>query len=158
MSIQTKEEPYWVKPGAVPPSTNPNAAVEISAENQDHLTFSNNVANGNASAPSAEIPMAQPYNYNSSQAQATYNIQPRYVNGMDPGYNQHSTYAAQPVYPSNTPYNTGVQYVTATEQYCGPISCAIGLVICFFTGWGCLVACCPCDTRTVTYANGNRMG
>merc|ERR1712000_303179 len=36
------------------------------------------------------------------------------------------------------------------DMYCGPMTIAVGAVICFFTGCGCWVALCPMDRRSGT--------
>ena len=102
--------------------------------------------------PQFEIPMAQPYDPQSGyryDAQSGYRSQP-----MPPGYVMQQV----PYGPNGMMgYAGNVERVTLTQPYCGPLTCMIGLVICFFTGAGCLVACCPCDTETVTYVNGVRV-
>ena len=147
-------EPYWLKPGGVPPPSNPHApSGPVHADDVAHAFESAPTApNPNVPATSAEIPMAQPY-----CPQPAYNNQPRYVNNME-GYHQPPrAYSVHPVLVVNGAPQQYGQYMTTTEEYCGPISWAIGAVLCFFTGWGCLVFCCPCDSRTVTYVNGSRV-
>mmetsp|Transcript_48537 Transcript_48537/g.89400 ORF Transcript_48537/g.89400 Transcript_48537/m.89400 type:complete len:137 (-) Transcript_48537:66-476(-) len=47
--------------------------------------------------------------------------------------------------------------VPVQEPYCGPVTAAMGLLICFCFGCGCIVVCCPCDERTIYVApDGSR--
>eukprot|EP00960_Hanusia_phi_P070143 767243-Hanusia_phi.AAC.13 len=52
---------------------------------------------------------------------------------------------AQPVYANHMS-----QQIVMEEEYCGPVTCATGLICILCIGpLGVLVACCPCDKRTV---------
>jgi hypothetical protein len=149
MCSNNEGEPYWAKPGKAPPPMNPHISGVNTPESAAQTASPALNVSPNAPNPPPDIPIAQPY----CPPQASYNVQPRTVNGMMNGQHvQQRAYAVQSLYPGNGQYN--VQYVTTTEPYCGPISWTIGLVLCFFTGWGCVVACCPCDSRTVTYVDG----
>jgi hypothetical protein len=150
----SKVEPYWLKPGGVPPASNPHTA-SVPSHSDGACAFAPTLPTSPQPnvQPPPEIPMAQPY----CPQQATYNNQPRTVNNMD-GHPPHPAYAVHPVLTGNgANQQYAVQYLTTTEEYCGPVTCAIGWVLCFFTGWGWLAVFCPCDTRTVTYVNGSRV-
>mmetsp|Transcript_14931 Transcript_14931/g.36527 ORF Transcript_14931/g.36527 Transcript_14931/m.36527 type:complete len:102 (+) Transcript_14931:136-441(+) len=89
--------------------------------------------------PDANVPVASPVH----QAQAA----PQYQNQMGGGYGAPQAQYAAP---------GGPNVVQVQETYCGPVSVIIGLCICFVVGpFGCFVACCPCDSKTVTYVNGH---
>jgi hypothetical protein len=102
-----------------------------------------------ANAQNYPIPMAQPVpNYPGPQASAG-------------GYGVRYAVQPQSYIPQPMPYgpNAMMPYtetVTVSQPYCGPITWVIGLVICFFTGCGCIVACCPCDVETRTYTQETR--
>jgi hypothetical protein len=152
---KSEAEPYWLKPGGVPPSSNPHASNGPDHTDGTARAFASTAPTSPpVSALPPDIPMAQPY----CPQQATYNNQPRYVNNMEGHNPPRAVYSAHPVLVVNGSSQYGGQYITTTEEYCGPISWTIGAVLCFFTGWGCLVFCCPCDSRTVTYVNGSRVG
>mmetsp|Transcript_64321 Transcript_64321/g.172161 ORF Transcript_64321/g.172161 Transcript_64321/m.172161 type:complete len:204 (-) Transcript_64321:265-876(-) len=68
---------------------------------------------------------------------------------------QQQYYYPQQVHPVMPPMQA-TQVEIRTRRYCGPATWALGIVLCFFTGAGCCVACCPCDIETVTYVNGRR--
>mmetsp|Transcript_5326 Transcript_5326/g.17190 ORF Transcript_5326/g.17190 Transcript_5326/m.17190 type:complete len:154 (-) Transcript_5326:621-1082(-) len=150
-AMEAGGEPYWTKEGGRPPALNPTAAPPPPPPP--------------APAPVAQaygqqyIPMAAPvypqqgyYPPNTMQ----YGQQTGHYGQVEAFNYAQQPYPHQPQYPAAPPQ--GVADVrTITQQYCGPISWALGLIICFFTGCGCVVACCPCDSESVTYVNGRRV-
>ena len=142
-------QPYWAKPGQAPPAQNPSSEV--------HPQYA---AGPYAQQAQSQVPMAQPiHNPSIPMAQAvSYAFDPQaaaYGYGAQPPI---PGYTVQPYGPNGMMgYAGNVEQITVTQPYCGPITCAIGLILCCFTCFGWVVACCPCDTETVTYVNGNRV-
>jgi hypothetical protein len=155
--VTMPQQPYWANPGQAPPAHNPNSdmppnyagrAYSQGAPLQPQIPMAQPVSN-------SEIPMAQamPYGQNVPYRYGNNVMPPGYPAQLPPGYP-----AQQIPYGPNgmMGYAGNAERVTVTQPYCGPITCMIGMVLCFFTGFGFVVACCPCDTETVTYVNGAR--
>jgi hypothetical protein len=112
-----------------------------------------------AYAQNYTVPMAQPVpNYPGAQASpggygVHYAVQPQSFSPQPmPGYGSPHGYGPNGM----MPYSGHTETVTVSQPYCGPITCVIGMVLCFFTGFGCVVACCPCDVETRTYVQETR--
>lgn len=159
-----------------PPAQNPSFSTEQAPQPMSHsqipvpmahvpMTPMGNAPNYPVPMASAQsypaqnypIPMAQPVsNYPGVQASSggygvNYAVQPQSFVPQP----MHAGYGPNAMMPP-MPYSGHTETVTVSQPYCGPITCAIGLVICFFTGCGCIVACCPCDVETRTYVQETR--